>query len=93
MGLQFEWDPQKAAHNKEKHGVTFEEATTVFADPLSATFNDPDHSQGEERFVIIGISQQHRLLMVSHTERGNRVRIISSRELTASERKQYEETI
>ncbi len=93
MGLQFEWDPQKAAHNKQKHGVTFEEAATVFADPLSATFNDPDHSNDEERFVIIGVSQQQRLLMVSHTERENRIRIISSRELTAPERKQYEESI
>lgn len=93
MGLQFEWDPQKATHNKEKHGVAFEEAATVFADPLSATFPDPDHSDDEERFVVIGMSQQHRLLMVSHTERGNRIRVISSRELTASERKQYEESI
>ncbi len=90
MSLQFEWDPNKATHNKRKHKVSFEEAMTVFADTFSATTSDPDHSEEEDRFIIIGYSDHHRVLIVSHTERGNRIRIISARELTPFERRQYE---
>lgn len=93
MSLQFEWDPEKASQNKRKHQVAFEEAATVFADFLSATAHDPDHSDAEDRFIIIGVSNQQRPLLVSFIERGNRIRLISARELTAPERKQYEETI
>lgn len=91
MGLQFEWNPKKAAKNRRKHKVSFEEAATVFADPLSATFPDPDHSDEEDRYIIIGLSNRHRLLIVSHPERGDRIRIMSARELTPLERQQYEE--
>ena len=86
----FEWDPDKAVSNLRKHGVTFEEASTVFGDPLSDTFDDPDHSVNEQRFVIIGRSIQGRLLFVSHRDDINSVRIISARELTPFERRQYE---
>jgi len=91
MGIEFEWNPKKAAKNLRKHGVSFEEAATVFADTLSATVPDPDHSVGEDRYITIGLSRGYRLLMVAHTERGKRIRIISARELTRKERKQYEE--
>lgn len=90
--LEFEWNPQKAVYNKRKHGVSFPEAATVFRDDLSVTTYDPDHSIDEDRYITIGWSQQHRLLMVSHTERGDRIRIISARELTSAERETYEET-
>ncbi len=93
MSLQIEWDPEKASKNKRKHRVSFEEAATVFADFLSATIPDPDHSDTEDRFIIIGVSKRQRPLMASFTERGNRIRIISARELTSTERKQYEDTI
>ncbi|MEZ4712554.1 MAG: BrnT family toxin [Caldilineaceae bacterium] len=92
MGLDFEWDPYKANVNRQKHKVTFGEAATIFNDPLSATIADPDHSDSEERYITIGYSNRRRLLMVSHTERGNRVRIISARELTSYEKQQYEES-
>ena len=91
MGLKFEWDARKAAKNLRRHKVSFEEAATVFGDPLSATFPDPDHSDEEDRLIIIGLSNRQRLLMVSHTEQGDRIRIINARELTPFERKQYEE--
>lgn len=91
MGLQFEWDLNKAEMNLRQHKVSFEEAATVFEDTLSITVPDPDHSLKEDRSIIVGLSSCSRLLMVSHTERGNRVRIISARELTPRERKQYEE--
>ena len=91
MGIEFEWDQDKAAHNLQKHGVSFQEAATVFADTLNATVLDPDHSVDEDRYITVGLSCNHRLLMVSHTEHSARVRIISSRELTRKERKQYEE--
>lgn len=91
MGLQFEWDPEKAIRNQRKHQVTFEEAATVFADALGVTVPDPDPSEDEERYITVGLSQFHRLLIVAHTERGNRIRIISARELTATERKDYEQ--
>ena len=89
--MQFDWDPNKAADNETKHGVSFEEATTVFGDPLSDTYDDPDHSWEERRFLIIGTSEQGRLLLVAHTEEGEIIRIISAREPTRKERKLYEE--
>ncbi len=89
--MDFEWDRRKAEANFKKHGVTFDEAATVFHDPLSATARDPDHSFGEHRYVVFGVSSQHRLLVVSHTERGNMIRIISARPATKNERKIYEE--
>lgn len=88
--MQFEWDPDKARRNFKKHEVTFDEAVTVFYDPLSATFDDPDHSVGERRLVTIGFSAQGRLMAVCHTERGSAVRIISARLATARERKRHE---
>lgn len=89
--MQFEWDPAKAAENLAQHGVSFEEAATVFRDPLSATGLDPDHSVGEERFIIFGVSSEGRLLIVAHTERGDTIRIISARPAAPSERQIYEE--
>lgn len=91
LGLKFEWDPQKANQNRQKHHVSFEEASTVFADPLAATTNDPDHSDAEERYITIGYSKRRRLLIISHTERGGQIRLISARELTSTEREAYEE--
>jgi len=89
--LHFEWDSAKAAENLAKHGVSFQEASTVFRDPLSQTGEDPDHSVGEERFVTFGVSTNNRLLVVAHTEHGDRIRIISARPVTSDERKIYEE--
>ncbi len=89
--MQFEWDPAKAAENLEKHGVSFEEAATIFRDALSATGPDPDHSVGEERFVTFGVSTSARLLVVGHTESGDIIRIITARLATSGERKIYEE--
>jgi uncharacterized DUF497 family protein len=91
MGLVFEWDVGKAAENVLKHGVSFEEARTVFADVMSLTIPDPDHSEGELRWIQLGMSSRRRLLVVACTERGDRVRIISSRLATKRERRQYEE--
>ena len=88
--MLFEWDPEKAELNLKKHGVSFDEAATVFYDSLSATFNDPDHSEGEHRLITVGVSSQNRLLVVAHTERGNAVRIINARPATAHERKRHE---
>ncbi|HEX6899740.1 MAG TPA: BrnT family toxin [Thermoanaerobaculia bacterium] len=89
--MHFEWDPVKAAENLRKHGVSFEEATSVFFDSLSATGRDPDHSLSEKRYVTFGLSMTGRLLTVAHTDRGNRIRIISARLATRTERKLYEE--
>lgn len=89
--MEFEWDEEKAAANLAKHGVSFEEAKIVFDDPLYVDFYDPDHSFDEHRYIIIGESQQRRLLIVSYTERDNVVRLISAREVTGSERETYEE--
>jgi uncharacterized protein len=89
--MKFEWNQEKAASNLSKHGVSFEEAQTVFDDPLYVDFYDPDHSDDEERYIIIGKSMQGRLLLVSYTERGNVTRLISAREVTRAERKAYEE--
>ncbi len=88
--MHFEWDRDKAENNRQKHGVSFEEASTVFFDSLSVTGRDPDHSHGERRYVIFGRSSAGRLLAVAHTERSDRIRIISAREATRAERKLYE---
>ena len=89
--MRFEWHRAKAADNVAKHGVSFEEAATVFWDPLSATGSDPDHSIDEERCVTFGVSTRGRLLVVAHTERGDTITIISARPATAGERKIYEQ--
>ena len=88
--MRFEWDAEKANRNLKKHGVSFEEAVTVFYDPLSATFEDPDHSVGEYRYITVGLSSRDRLLVVAHAERGEILRIISARPATAHERKKHE---
>jgi uncharacterized DUF497 family protein len=89
--MRFEWDPDKAALNRRKHGVTFEEAVSIFGDSLAVTFSDPGHSSGEWRFLTFGLSAGGRLLVVSHIERQKRARIISAREATRRERTIYEE--
>jgi hypothetical protein len=89
--VNFEWDPGKARKNRRKHRVSFEEAATVFGDPLALTFPDPDHSETEHRFITVGISSAKRVLIVAHTERGETLRIISARKVTERERKHYEE--
>ena len=89
--MTFEWDPRKAAENRARHGVTFEEAATVFRDPLSATGADPDHSVDEDRFITFGMSTAGRLLVVAHSDRDDTIRIISARPVTPSERRIYEE--
>ncbi|MFP4086796.1 MAG: BrnT family toxin [Desulfobacteraceae bacterium] len=89
--MKIEWDPRKAESNRIKHGVSFEEAATVFREPLAATGADPDHSITEDRFITFGVSEVGRLLVVSHTERGEIIRIISARKATKGERKLYEE--
>jgi len=88
--VEFEWDRDKAAANVKKHGVEFAEAVTVFGDPLEVTIADPDHSDGEVRFLSLGMSAGGRLLVVAYTERDGRIRIINAREATSQERKQYE---
>lgn len=88
--MQFEWDPKKAKNNLKKHGVSFDEAVTAFYDPFSATFDDPDHSIKEQRFITIGFSSKPRLLVIAHTEMGKITRIISARQATAHERKKHE---
>lgn len=92
MDLTFEWDEAKATANFRKHGVSFEEAKTVFADPLSLTKPDPLHSEGEERYVDVGRSVEGRLLVVIYTERRSTIRLISCRTATQAERRTYEET-
>lgn len=88
--MRFEWDPEKAKLNLKKHGVSFAEGATVFYDPLSASFDDPDHSEGERRLITVGLSSRARLLVVAHTERGNSIRIINARLATKRERKRHE---
>lgn len=88
--MKFEWDPAKAAANLRKHGVSFEVAARAFEDELSATFPDPDHSRGETRLITYGLGIDGKLLVVSHTERGGTIRIISARVATSKERKRYE---
>ena len=89
--MEFEWDPKKANTNKEKHSVTFQEAATIFGDPLAVTFADPDHSEKEQRDITFGLSKHKRLLVVSHTNRGDKTRIISARLMRHKERRIYEE--
>jgi len=89
--LLFEWDTKKAAINQKVHGVSFDEASTAFKDTLSLTIYDPLHSKDEHRFILIGNSHKNRLLVIVHTERSGRVRIISARKAKKNERKQYEE--
>jgi uncharacterized protein len=89
--MEFEWDPKKAEKNQKKHGITFHEAATIFGDPLSLTFDDPDHTFDEYRYLTFGISRFHRMLIVSHSHRGEKIRIISARLMTSHEKKIYEE--
>jgi uncharacterized DUF497 family protein len=93
MSLKFEWDPRKAASNLSKHGVSFQEALTAFADPLARIFDDEDHSVEEQREIIIGHSAKQRSLVVCFTAQGQSVRIFSARKATRRERKEYEENI
>ncbi len=88
--MEFEWDPKKSEMNRKKHGVSFHDAATVFADPLAITFLDPDHSSGEHRFLTFGHSKMNQLLAVAHTERNGKTRIISARRATRNERTIYE---
>ena len=92
MDFGFEWDPDKAEANERKHGVTFDEAGTVFGDPFARTRLDPLHSIGEERWVTLGQSEQGRLLVVVHTDEGEIIRIISARPATGHERRTYAES-
>lgn len=89
--MKIEWDPRKAKSNLKKHGVSFEEAATALSDPMAATGADPDHFIIEERYVTFGISQNGRLLVVSHTEKDEIIRIISARKASKGEREIYEE--
>lgn len=93
MDLSVDWDPKKAEANRRKHGISFEEAATVLGDPLSATLPDPDHSEREERVLILGRSSAGRFLIASATERGDRVRLISARPMTPRERRSYERSL
>lgn len=91
MAYNFEWDPKKARSNSRKHGVSFEEAITAFGDPLSLNMPDPDHSEDEQRYLVLGTSGRGRLLLVAYAERPPRTRIISAREASRSERRMYED--
>ena len=91
MELRFEWDDRKSRSNQDKHSISFAEAATVFGDPLSVLIPDPFHSEDEERFTLLGLSQRQRLLVVIHTQREGAIRIISARLATAKERRNYEE--
>jgi uncharacterized protein len=91
-GPRFEWDAREARENRVEHGVSFDEAVTVFGDPLGRIIEDPHHSQGEERFVLLGHSVRRRLLVVVFTERGDAIRLIGARKVTRRERKDYEES-
>jgi uncharacterized DUF497 family protein len=88
--VEFEWDPDKATENLKKHAVAFPEATTVFGDPLELTIPDPDHSEGEARFLSLGMSSANRLIVVAYTERNDKIRIIHARVAAAKERRAYE---
>ena len=90
MSYSFEWDPKKATSNLKDHGVSFDEATTVFGDILAMNMPDPDHSKGEERFLVLGMSGASRLMVVPYAERPPRTRIISARLATSHERREYE---
>ena len=89
--MKFEWDAGKADENLQKHGVSFDEATTVFGDPLAITYADPEHSIGEYRFLTFGHSAHGRLIVVAHTDRDGKIRPISAREMTRKEKKEYEQ--
>jgi uncharacterized DUF497 family protein len=89
--VNFEWDPGEATQNRRKHRVSFHEAATVFGDPFSVTYPDPDHSTSEQRFITVGMSSVGRVLIVAHVDRNEIIRIISARKTTRRERKQYEE--
>ena len=89
--MNFEWDPEKTRRNLRKHGVSFGEAVGVFGDPLSVTYEDPEHSWEERRHLTVGTARSGRLLIVSHTDRAGNIRIISARKATRQERTQYEE--
>ena len=89
--MEFEWDEKKHRTNLSKHGISFDEASTIFDDPLYIDFYDPDHSEKEQRYIIFGDSERGRILMVSYTERGDRIHIISARKATPAERESYEE--
>ena len=89
--MDFEWDDAKAESDERKHGVPFTEAETIFADPLSLTGYDPAHSDDEDRYITMGMSAEGRLLIVSHTDRGDKVRLISAREASRRERRDYED--
>ena len=89
--VNFEWDPAKARQNRRKHRVSFQEAATVFGDPLAVTYPDPDHSVSEQRFITVGMSGAGRVLMLAHLDRNENIRIISARKTTRRERKHYEE--
>lgn len=91
MALGFTWDAVKAAANLRKHGVSFSEAETAFADPYSITIGDPEHSTDEQRYLLIGVSQRWRLLVISHTEREDSIRLINARRATSHEQEIYEE--
>jgi uncharacterized DUF497 family protein len=91
MIMDFEWNKDKAKVNLSTHGVSFDEAKTVFDDPLYIDFYDPDHSEDEDRYIIVGMSQQHRLLVASYVERKSKIRLISAREATRTEKNAYEE--
>jgi uncharacterized protein len=91
--MKFEWDKRKAVSNIKKHGVPFEESSTVFGDPLSLTIQDPIHSNKEERYVTIGLSAKFRIIVVIHTDRGDNIRIISARLATKGEKNNYEKGI
>ena len=93
MALRFSWDPRKAASNLRKHRLSFDEAVWAFEDPLSITIADPDHSPAEDRYLLIGISNQQRLLGVAHTERDGEIRLISARLASRRERATYEEGV
>ncbi len=87
----FEWDDEKAERNRKKHGVSFPEAATVFGDPLALTFSDPDHSDGEHRYLTFGTTANGNAVVVVHTDRGDTIRIVSSRKMTRREKALYEE--
>ena len=89
--MNFEWDPGKARQNRRKHRVSFQEAATVFGDPLAVTYPDPDHSISEQRFITVGMSRAGRVLIVAHADRQDNIRMITARKATPRERKHYEE--
>ena len=89
--MQFEWDPEKDRRNQAKHGVSFEEASTIFGDPFALTISDPDHSLDENRLLTTGYSVRQRLIIAAHTDRGEAIRLISARDVSPAERRVYEE--